>query len=78
MAPFVIGNIQNLFIQRSSLNIMDALRHKSFFYSSVYDIYFLRQDESSGFGAKNGRNLDESGGFWSKNGQSLDFSAELA
>ena len=44
----------NLFIQRSSLNIMDVLRHKRFGCSAVYDQDFLRWNESGGFVAKNG------------------------
>ena len=56
----------NLFIQRSSLNIMYMLRHKMLGCSSVYDEDFLRRDESGGLWGGNGQNLDESGGFGGK------------
>ena len=56
----------NIFIQRSSLNIMYMLRHKMLGCSSVYDEDFLRRDESGGLWGGNGQNLDESGGFGEK------------
>ena len=57
---------------------MDALRHKKFGCSPVYDKDILRRDENGGFGAKNGQILDENGLFWAKIGQTLDFSTKLA
>ena len=50
--PFCNREHPNLFIQRSSINIMDVLHHKRFGCSAVYDKDFLRRDESSGFWAK--------------------------
>ena len=53
----------NLFIQQSSLNIMDVLHRIRFGCFAVYDKDFLRRDESGSFGAKDGKKLDEISGF---------------
>ena len=37
----------NLFIKRSSLNIMDVMRHKRFGCNDVYDKHFLSKFSSS-------------------------------
>ena len=59
----------NLFIQQSSLNIINVLQYKRSGCSAVYDKDFLRWDESGSSGAKNGRNFDESSNLKAKNGR---------
>ena len=56
----------NLFIQRSSLNIIDVLCHKWFGCYAIYDKDLLRRDESGGFWANNGWNLVVSSSFETK------------
>ena len=56
----------NLFLQVSSLYIMDVLRHKRFGCSDVYDSDLLRRDESGGFVAKYGKNWMNAAAFGGK------------